>query len=768
MNLVYGPSDLRTLVAEGDRASATAGHTAWLWARSGAKLTLSIGTTGLECVPAEQPSTDMVWRRLGDVQLHKGKRFRVAISAQRPYFESEPDLIGQLVLSPDPTFDPEKAQGMGRVLGNRVGPVADARMTLGRGTNTHFSFPPYRSRSEWERRASRLRQQILVGAGIWPPVERCPLNPRIFDRTEREDYTVEKAYFESYPGFFVTGNLYRPKGKPGPFPGLANPHGHWAQGRLADEEVGSVPGRCINFAKQGYVAFAYDMIGRNDSLQIPHDFRGDVEDLWGINLLGLQLWNSIRVVDFLQSLPDVDPERIGCTGTSGGGTQTFMLMAVDGRVKVAAPVCMVSGIMQGGCLCENSPSLRLDTYNAEIAALMAPRPLLLVAATGDWTRLNPEEEYPGIRSVYRLYGAEDKVKCVRFDAPHNYNRNSREAVYQWFAQWLLHRRDYAKVKEVPFAAEKRRDLLVFPDGKLPAGAADTSAVVSTIKDAAKQSLACALPRDGKMAEALLSCALATAVPRKTELAVQRLGSTDAGAFTIERLVLGRKSVGDQIPAVLFSPKAKRACPGVVVVHPEGKAALAPEADGRPSALVDELLAKGSAVLAIDTFLTGEHHTPFAQTERDTSERHFWTFHRQAAAERVQDILTAAAYLRARRAVSRVSLAGAGAAGLWALFAGAMDAEIRAVAVDANEFENADDRQWVAEFPVPSIRRVGDLATAAVLLRPRRLLIHNTGSKFDANAIGHAYASAQASKALSVRAKLMSDKRLAAWLHSASA
>ncbi|MFQ5790835.1 MAG: alpha/beta hydrolase family protein, partial [Acidobacteriota bacterium] len=271
---------------------------------------------------------------------------------------------------------------------------------------------------------------------------------------------MEKVYFESYPGFFVTGNLYRPLGRKGPFPGLLSPHGHWSRGRLHSDDAGSIPGRCINLARQGYVVFTYDMVGYNDSSQLKHSFH---DELWATSLMGLQLWDSIRAVDFISSLPDVDPNRLGCTGASGGGTQTFMLMAVDDRIKVAAPVCMISAHFQGGCECENAPLLRLETYNVEIATLMAPRPLILISATGDWTKNNPTVEYPDIRSTYRLFGAEDRVKSVQFDAGHNYNKDSREAVYPWFGRWLLPTTDTAKLKEQPFTVEKDHDLLVFTE-----------------------------------------------------------------------------------------------------------------------------------------------------------------------------------------------------------------------------------------------------------------------------------------------------------------
>jgi dienelactone hydrolase len=332
--------------------------------------------------------------------------------------------------------------------------------------NDRFTVREYNSVSDWQRRAAYLREHILASAGLVPMPEKTPLRPQIFDERRHESYSVFKVYFESLPGFYVTGNLYRPAGA-GPFPAILSPHGHWTYGRLENTPIASVPARAINLAEQGFVVFTYDMIGYNDSRQLPHDFGGRRENLWGLSLAGLQLWNSIRGVDFLESLPDVDGNRLGCTGASGGGTQTFLLAAVDDRIKVAAPVNMISLHMQGGCLCENEPGLRVDTNNVELAGTIAPRPLLMVSATGDWTKDTLEVEYPAMRRIYALAGAESHVHAVQFDAPHNYNRDSREAVYAWMARWLKNAPADVRVEERTFRPEALSDALVFYGRPLP-------------------------------------------------------------------------------------------------------------------------------------------------------------------------------------------------------------------------------------------------------------------------------------------------------------
>ena len=217
---------------------------------------------------------------------------------------------------------------------------------------------------------------------------------------------------ETLPGVYLGGNLYRPKNSPGKHPAVLSPHGHWTYGRLENQPLDSGPEFGMNLARQGYVAFLWDMVGYNDTLQLPHMFGSPAEQLWGFGPFGMQLWNAIRALDFVESLDDVDPKRIGVSGASGGGTQTFTLAAVDDRVAFDAPVSMVSAIYAGGDFCENAPGMRVHANNMEIAAMMAPKPMLLVAATGDWTKNTMTEEFPAIRKIYELYGKPENIDAV--------------------------------------------------------------------------------------------------------------------------------------------------------------------------------------------------------------------------------------------------------------------------------------------------------------------------------------------------------------------
>src|SRR6266849_7312379 len=175
----------------------------------------------------------------------------------------------------------------------------------------------------------------------------------------------------------------------------------------------------------------------------------------------------MRAVDFLESLPEVDRERIAMTGESGGGTQTFLATAVDDRIRYSAPVNMISAIIQGGSPCENAPGLRVRTSNLEIAALMAPRPMLMISATGDWTRNTPREEFPAVRSIYELYDKAPELETIQIDAPHNYNQQSREAMYRFFGKRVLGATDSRSFAEQGIHPEKLQDMLALHGRALP-------------------------------------------------------------------------------------------------------------------------------------------------------------------------------------------------------------------------------------------------------------------------------------------------------------
>ena len=634
-------------------------------------------------------------------------------------------------------------------------PSADRRLTPSVSTVQKYPLPAYHDRQQWLGRANYLREHILVSTGLWPMPQRTPLNPHIFGRIERDGYSVEKVYFESYPGFYVVGNLYRPLNKKGPFPIILNPHGHWSKGRLEDSDLASVPGRCINFALQGYIAFSYSMIGFNESgLQIKHgDLVGDQEQLWGISPMGLQTWNSIRALDFVTSLPDVDPNRIGVTGASGGGTQTFIIGAVDDRVRAAVPVNMISLSMQGGCICENAPLLRLDASNVEIAAMMAPRPLLMVSVSGDWTSNTPLMEFPAVRKIYNLFDAESSVGNFHSNADHNYNKATREAVYPWFAKWLQPGKDI-NTKEAAFKVEDINSLEVFQ--KLPEGAVTAEQLKVYLIEQSKKAVRSQMPNNW---ETLLKFrqtlgiayrhSINAYVPDSGELLSWQAEQTPHAA----KLYLGRRGKGDRIPAVLLYP-AGTVKAATLIVEANG---LNNQVDGlvpRNGSLAAELIAKGHLVLVIYSFPAGAAITAPKDIACPT------TYNRTPAAEAVQDVLTAAAYLETKLSYKDIELVGLGGSGLSVFLAAGLLPQTNSVAVDINGFDNNSDEEFTKKLQIPLLRRAGDFTTAAALLVPRRLMLFNMEAKFNSSDIHIIYKAAGAEEALSVKAGNMSVEQMA--------
>ena len=634
-------------------------------------------------------------------------------------------------------------------------PDLDSRNSRIRHTDTVYSLPEY-TRAEWEDRAEFLRKRILFASGLLPLPAKGPLNPRVGSVTKHADYSVASVLLETYPGYFLGGNLYRPVGGHGPHPAIVSPHGHWRYGRFENSEINSVPGRAISLARQGYVVFAYDMVGWNDTMQVPHAFGGPREQLWLLGPLGLQLWNSIRVVDFLVSLEDVDAGRIGVTGASGGATQAFLLAAVDDRIGFSAPVNMVSFRMQGGSPCENAPLLRIGTHNVEFAAAFAPKPQMLVSATGDWTVNVPTEEFPAVQGIYRLLDAASNVETRQFDSPHNYHKDSREAVYAFFGKHILADTEASRFTERASRPDQLSSLLYLWGRPPPEGAVGFDELVrqrvaasesDTLRLAVSDAQSLERARDAFSER--LGLALAAEAPPSGAAMMQPINGAS--------MVIGRKDVGDRIPAMFMNADSTKA-PPTLLVHEDGSDAA------ERSGIGQALISRGWPVLMIDAFQTGA-----AVADRDiagagrNSERYYHVFNRSDDANRVQDILTAAAFLRDHGGTDGVQLVGIGRAGLWALLAAALDPGLRSIAADLDGFDSSTDAEYVEGLFIPGLRRAGDFRAVASLVSDRDVLLHNMHDAFPLSWYRDGFAAAGRADSLRIEEQAASAEALLGWL-----
>lgn len=325
---------------------------------------------------------------------------------------------------------------------------------------TFLNLTAVTSQVAWEKRAAKIRSQIREGMQLQTLPAKPASKPIINGKRIMDGYSIENVAFESMPGVYVTGNLYRPLKKQKSYPGILCPHGHGENphGRFREQ----TQKRCATLARMGAVVFVWDMVGQGDARQCEHKMP---------KALKLQTINSIRSLDFISSLPGIDKNRIAMTGESGGGTQTFILTALDDRVKVSVPAVMVSAYFFGGCVCESGMPIHkkgdYQTNNVEIAALTAPRPMLLISDGGDWTKNTPKVEFPFIQNVYGFYGKKALVENVHLpDEKHDYGPSKRQAMYAFMAKYL--KLDIKSVQdagglvnEAPAKVLDEKDLSVF-------------------------------------------------------------------------------------------------------------------------------------------------------------------------------------------------------------------------------------------------------------------------------------------------------------------
>ena len=646
----------------------------------------------------------------------------------------------------------------------------DARLGELRNLNSYFPFQQV-GIDQWPERQAEIKRRILISQGLWPMPTRVELNAVIHGRVQRDEYTVDRVFFESIPGHFVTGSLYRPKDKPGPLPAILSPHGHWRDGRFYDAgeaqirndlasgaerfAVGGrfpIQARAVQLARMGCIVFVYDMTGNADSIQIGHrpDQRSHLDNQtdWGFfsaqaelrlqNMMGLQTWNSIRAIDFLLELDDVDPDRIGVTGASGGGTQSMIISAIDERIAAAMPCVMVSTSMQGGCTCENAPYLRIRQGNIDIAAATAPRPLGLTAAD-DWTRELDTKGYPDLRELYDKLGHEDRLTAVfHTQFKHNYNLVNRTVMYEFFNRHLnlgleepIEERDYqplTREEATVWTAEHPA-----PSDDAVGDAHETRIIRMATQDAEQiiTRLANSAGRSGNY-QRVVGGAWETILGRRLE---------QVGEVTLERvkearrdgiqLMLGRlnhASAGEQLPVIGLQQAGPDEKGIVIWLTDQGKAGLF---DGeRIIEPVAKLVRGGFTVVSVDLFGQGE----FVSEQQDFTKQPMWFqrdgkqgWHRFAGytygfndplfCKRVHDVLTMIKFAETREKV--IHLVGLGEhAGAIAIAARSQAGDsVARTFVDTQDFRFQSLREQDDPMFVPGSVRYLDINGLVTLCLP---------------------------------------------------
>ena len=689
----------------------------------------------------------------------------------------------------------------------------DHRLQPLKDLDGYFPFKPSATPAEWSVRAEAVRRQVQVALGLWPAPAKTALNASVHGRVDRDDYTVEKVYFESVPGFFVTGNLYRPKGKTGPMPGVLCPHGHWDNGRFIDygpervrqeivqgaerfEEGGRsvLQARCVQLARMGCVVFHYDMIGNADSQQISYDLAHhfatqrpemNTTENWGLfspqaeahlqSVMSLQTVNSIRALDFLLEQPDVDPKRIGVTGASGGGTQTFILCGIDPRPAVAFPAVMVSTAMQGGCTCENASLLRVDTGNVELAALFAPKPLGMTAAN-DWTKEMPSKGFPELKQHFAMMGAPENVMLkplIHFE--HNYNYVSRAAMYSWFnRQFKLGLRE--PILEQDYKRLSQEELSVWNEQhpKPPGGPDFERALLKRLTADSDQQVQRASESPEafrKLAGVAVDVLIGRNLASAGQVVWEQKAQTDRGTY-VERVGLLRNGTcAEELPAILLQPKLAKSRT-VIWADETGKAGLFASGSSEPKPQVKQLLDAGATVIGVDLLYQGEFlkdgkllkHTAKVKNPREAAAFTFG-YNRALFAQRVHDLLSVVRFAKSKEPrPGAVDVVGLDATGPLVAAARAQAGEaIRKAAINTQGFRFGKVLDIHDVNFLPGGAKYGDLPGMLALAAPGQLWL--AGEEQTPALVARFYRLAGASERLSVSSQpgAASPDRAVAWL-----
>jgi len=673
------------------------------------------------------------------------------------------------------------AQGL-RVLPAGEKP-ADARLGEPRTLEDYFPMQEVDSPAAWQRRVAEVRRRILVATGLWPMLPPVQIKPVIHGKVERDGYTVERVYFETLPGNYLTGSLYRPTGEApqGGWPAILFAHGHGdRRGRLrSDSERDGQrliaqgaeffdsnarhhrQAMAAQFVRMGTVVFFYDMLGFADNLQFDHrpgvrehmntmenfGFFSPQAELRLISMMGLQTWNSLRALDFLQSVEGVNPKRIGMTGSSGGGTQTFITCALDERLIAGGPVVMVSTAMQGGCSCENASHLRIRAGNVDFAALQAPRALGLVHAD-DWTREMPEKGMPELRRLYAMLGVPDKIDDAAYlQFGHNYNAVSRTFMYHFMNRHmnLGVEKPIVEAELDPLTPEESTvwtEEHPAPSGDRAGDAFERTLVAWWDKTQRKQIDALTPSNAQELVEyrRIIGGAMEVIVARTMAdigtVRFEKMRDIQRSTYRIEAGLVRHEQAEEQFPAAFVYPSERWNGEMAIHLHDHGKGALVSE-DGSLADSVAQLVEAGFAVAVMDYLHQGEftedgepvrsvpivHHSTGRHPSHHAPAYHFG-YNPSLYAYRVHDVMTMIALLHKSDGVKRVHLLGVGEqAGPIAAGAGALAGEtLTRLAVDAQGFHFAQLNEVNHPMFTPGMLLYGDVPALIALNAPRPIWV----------------------------------------------
>jgi dienelactone hydrolase len=542
-------------------------------------------------------------------------------------------------------------------------------------------------------------------------------DPRVVKtgRIESDNYFVEKLAYESFPGYHVTALLYRPTTITAPVPGILSPCGHSEVGKAAEP----YQTLHINLARRGFVVLTYDPVGQAERSQFwdaargrsrfdlacgEHAVLGNPLYLLGSNLARFRIWDGMRGIDYLTSLPEVDPKRVGCVGNSGGGNLTAYITALDPRVTAAAICCYITTQprrMRNRIQDDPSADPEQDVFgflsegidHAGLLALCAPRPTLLGTARFDFFPIEgARESFDEAKRLYTVAGAADRIARVEAPEKHGLSLVIREAVYGWFGRWLADRDDPAGAREMPVRPRTADELRVSADGQVNRAFRSRPLLPLALEEFRRT----AAPQRKTLAE-LLHLDPDRATPRVTEIAE---GPAEALVILIN---------GNEAPDWREQPQLLRALGGaghaIAVVDPRGAGARRLNLTTRRGSYADPISGVEENV-AYNAFLVGE----------------------SLLGLRVSDVVSAVRGLAVRRRPRRILLCGRCDSALVACFAAAVEPAVNGVAVEEMlcsvlPLFSAEGYALNAASVLPGLLRdFGDIPEVLAQVAPRRVLI----------------------------------------------